>query len=146
MRVRISTASGSERDTRRSSLATARGTDPASLPVYAIVNRSSSIAKAKDLGLREDRRFSWLARMSLFPLLKNFFDFGAGPRIDVPRAVFAAAHHLAFELFGVNRVLGGLDHFVGELRREKQHPLFVADDDITRQDRYLADANWRVPF
>src|SRR5262247_2751630 len=93
-----------------------------------------------------ERRFSWLARMSLLPLLKNFFDFGAGPWIDVARAVFAATHHLAFELLGVNRILGGLNHFVGELRREKQHPLFVTDDDVTRQDRHLADANGRVPL
>src|SRR5262245_35343914 len=93
-----------------------------------------------------ERRLSWFARMRLLPFFKNFFDFGAGPRIDVARAVFAATHHLAFELFSVNRVLGGLDHFVGELRREKQYPLFVTDYDVTRQDRYLADANWRVPF
>jgi len=33
MGVRISTASGSERDLRRRALATARGTDPACLPV-----------------------------------------------------------------------------------------------------------------
>src|SRR6266511_3267060 len=84
--------------------------------------------------------------MRLLPFFKNFFDFGAWPRIDVARAVFAATHHLAFELFSVNRVLGGLDHFVGELRREKQHPLFVTNYDVTRQDCYLADANGRVPF
>src|SRR5262245_43644062 len=60
-----------------------------------------------------------LARMSLLPLFKNFFDFRARARIDVACAVFAATHHLAFELFSVNRILGGLDRLVGELRREK---------------------------
>jgi len=39
--VRISTASGSERDSTWSALATARGTDPARLPVHAIANRSN---------------------------------------------------------------------------------------------------------
>src|SRR6266498_2899586 len=41
MRVRISTASGSERDSTCSALATARGTDPASLPIHAIATRSN---------------------------------------------------------------------------------------------------------
>jgi len=40
MGVRISTASGSKRDLRWSALATARGTDPARLPVRAIGNWS----------------------------------------------------------------------------------------------------------
>jgi len=38
MRLRISTASGSERASRWVALATARGTDPASLPIHAIAN------------------------------------------------------------------------------------------------------------
>jgi len=41
MTVRISTASGSERASSSGALATARGTDPASLPVHAIAIRSS---------------------------------------------------------------------------------------------------------
>jgi len=39
LRVRVSTASGSERASHRATLATARGTDLARLPVHAIVNR-----------------------------------------------------------------------------------------------------------
>src|SRR5262249_59477662 len=35
-----------------------------------------------------------LARMSLLPLFKNFFDFGARARIDVTCAGIAATHHL----------------------------------------------------
>src|SRR5215467_12736518 len=60
-----------------------------------------------------------LARVSFLPLFKNFFDFWARARIDVTCAVFAATHHLTFELFCVNRILGGLDHIVRQLRREK---------------------------
>jgi len=41
LRVRISTASGSERASHQATLATARGTDLARLPVHAIVNRSN---------------------------------------------------------------------------------------------------------
>src|SRR5215813_6765836 len=48
MRVRISTASGSERDPTSSALATARGTDPARFPVHAIANLSRLVVDLKD--------------------------------------------------------------------------------------------------
>jgi hypothetical protein len=50
MRLRISTASGSERNSARIPLATARGTDPASLPVHAIATRSKPAKRAAECG------------------------------------------------------------------------------------------------
>jgi hypothetical protein len=48
MSVRISTASGSERDPMQNALATTRGADRASRPVHAFANRSKPGNEQRD--------------------------------------------------------------------------------------------------